>query len=128
MTEVVLTNVRGRGPDLAGAIQPPTRDAIARAAVLVTQARAHHAWVDTGGRDGAPARLDEADLRPAGDAFRGLKLTAISAKGANLAELDMTGVQLQGANLEGCDLARRDPGGRGPARRPLGGADLTRAT
>src|SRR5205085_7592698 len=103
MTDVVLANVRGKQPDLAGAILPPTRDDIARAAKLVTQALGHDAWVKTGGRDGAPARLDEADLRPAADAFRGLKLTAISAKGANLAGLDMTGVHLQGANLEGCD-------------------------
>ena len=89
---------------MIGVVSAPSASAIARAPDLLALARENDAWVRTGGKQGKPANFDGEDMRPLGAGLAGLKLTAMSAKGANMMGLDLLGCHLQGANLEGADL------------------------
>ena len=115
------------GANLAGCLGAPSDTAVARTEELLERAKANQMWCDTGGKHGSPAKMDAEDLRPMGLRLRGFRLTAMSAKGACLVGLDMTGCQLQGSNFEGADLRSvcfKDADLRG-AR--MSGANLTRA-
>ena len=128
LTGVDVSRARSStGANLAGSLGAPTEIAAARTLDLLERAKANQMWCDTGGRHGAPAKMDGEDLRPMGLRLRGFRLTAMSAKGACLVGLDMTGCQIQGSNFEGADLRSasfRNADLRG-AR--MAGANLTRA-
>ena len=81
-----------------------TPQAVAKVGDLLARAQSNHSWCQTGGREGTPANFDGEDMRPLGDKLAGLRLTAMSAKGANMVSMNLTGVHLQGANLENADL------------------------
>ena len=82
------------GANLTGCLRDPGDEALARAPALIELARANQRWCDTGGREGAPAAFNGADLRMLGDALKGYRLTAMNARGACLMGLDLSGAHL----------------------------------
>jgi uncharacterized protein YjbI with pentapeptide repeats len=105
----VLTRVSLDGLDLTdeqlrGCLRDPSAEAVARAAVLRSALDAAADWIESDGARGKPAMMDQEDLRPLGEAFRGRLLTATSARGACAVGVDFSGCQLQGARFDGADL------------------------
>ena len=94
---------------------------------LLEQARANQAWCETGGKEGAPAAVDGEDLRPLGDALKGLQLTAHERARRLPGRPRPAGAQLQGANLEGADLRGANLRGADLRGARLAGANLTKA-
>jgi uncharacterized protein YjbI with pentapeptide repeats len=127
LTGVAMETANTERTDMTGSLREPTREAMARAAEFMERALDGNAWAESGGVLGGPANFDGEDLRPLGARLKGLKLPALSARGACLVGMDLTGVALQGANLEGADL--RGAGLRGADLRGarLGGALLNQA-
>ena len=103
-TPVYVARARTYGANMSGAMSAPSDAAVERAEELFARAKANHLWCQTGGREGKPAVFDKEDLRPLADRLRGLRLSAMSAKGAIMVGLDLTGAHLQGAHLDGADL------------------------
>jgi uncharacterized protein YjbI with pentapeptide repeats len=92
-------------PDqLSGCVFGPDPAALGRVEMIRERLRRGEAWAQTGGRDGAPASIDDEDLRPLRGAFRGRVLTALSARRVRAFNLDFTGSSLQGAVFDGADL------------------------
>lgn len=92
---------------LAGCLLDPDRDAILAAERVLAAIAAMDQWARTGGKAGAPANVDDRDLRPvkglAGKALPGLSARRVIAVGA-----DFSGATLAGANFEGADLRNAD--------------------
>jgi uncharacterized protein YjbI with pentapeptide repeats len=88
----------------SGCLLAPSPAAQARAGEIRDRLQRAEDWVATGGRRGAPARLDGEDLRPLPGAFRGRMLTALSARVVQAARADFAGSSLQGAVFDGADL------------------------
>jgi uncharacterized protein YjbI with pentapeptide repeats len=89
---------------LQGCVMGPDRVALARAEWVRELLRRAEDWVVSGGVRGAPAVIDDADLRPLPAAFRDRTLTALSARRVRAMRLDFTGSTLQGAIFDGADL------------------------
>lgn len=65
-------------------------------------------WVESNGRAGQPAILDNQDLRPLASLFAKRELAALSAREACAIGIDFSGAQLQGACFDGADLRDAD--------------------
>lgn len=87
-----------------GCVLDPTQAALERADLLEGRLDQHGRWVETNGREGKPAILDEEDLRPLNAKFVDRALTAMSAKKACAVGVDFSKAQLQGACFDGADL------------------------
>jgi uncharacterized protein YjbI with pentapeptide repeats len=112
-TGAVLTGVSLVGLQLdPGALKDcvldPTPEAHHRAEELMRRIEAAGRWVVTSGIEGAPAQLDDEDLRPLSHAFPGRRLTALSAQRACGVGVDFSGAHLQGARFDGADLRDAD--------------------
>jgi len=108
LTGVDIGRLNATPEALEGAVMAPTREAENRAAEILERLEACEAWVASGGRRGAPAVLDEQDLRTVGQAFAGRQLTALSAKGACAVGVSFAGASLQGACFDRADLRDAD--------------------
>jgi hypothetical protein len=87
----------------------------------------HHAWVNSGGREGASADLSDANLRGAnlhGADLKGADLSDANLRGANLHGADLKGADLSDANLHGADLKGADLHGANLRDANLHGANL----
>jgi len=131
LTRVDLSAARTRDLILKGCLCDPTPEASQRAALLFVKLASHREWVATGGKSGEPAILDGEDLRPIAG-LAGAFLTAVSARRACLAGVDLGRAALQGAILEGADLRgaslrKADLRGANLAGANLGQADLREA-
>lgn len=109
LTRAVLTgvNVEGLKVDpsaLAECIVDPSPAVLARAPRLAVLVENHCRWVESNGRHGEPAVLDKEDIRPLRQTFRGLALTAMSARDVCAIGVDFGKAQLQGAQFDGADL------------------------
>jgi uncharacterized protein YjbI with pentapeptide repeats len=88
----------------AGCVFAPGLEALHRADEIRDRLRRAEAWAASDGRTGAPAKIDDEDLRPLAGAFRGRTLTALSARRVRAVHLDFSGGSLQGAAFDGADL------------------------
>lgn len=93
---------------LAGCVLDPTPEAIARRDALAAEIDASEHWVRSNGRDGRPARLDGADLRPLDELLAGRMMPGLSARKVVAVGVRLAGSQLAGANFEGADLRGAD--------------------
>jgi uncharacterized protein YjbI with pentapeptide repeats len=75
-----------------------------RAKLIFSALLAHHEWFTSNGKRGQPAAIDYEDLRPLGDALRGLCLAGLSARRSIAVGVDFSGCQLQAAKFDGADL------------------------
>lgn len=89
---------------LDNCVVDPSRAALLLAPSLAALINENIRWVETNGRVGRPAMLDNQDLRPTGNLFAGKELAALSANGACAVGIDFSGAQLQGACFDGADL------------------------
>ncbi len=89
---------------LRDCLMAPTAAARARAKHLFAALQGHHAWFRSGGKKGRPAVVDGEDLRPLGDALKGLCLAGLSARNAIAVGVDFSGCQLQAARFDNADL------------------------
>jgi len=106
LTNVALASLNLPAESLANCVTDPSRSAYARAAEIRAALDQAELWVETGGAQGARAKLDRADLRVVGEAFKGRAVTGLSAVEALGVSVDFSGAQLQGASFEGADLRR----------------------
>jgi uncharacterized protein YjbI with pentapeptide repeats len=90
--------------NLATSLAPPTVAAQRRAKSLLAALEAHHEWFTTLGRKGSPATMDGEDLRPLGNALKGLCLAGLSARKVIAVSVDFSGCQLQAARFDGADV------------------------
>jgi len=127
MAGVDTSTARVSGASMNGAVGTVTREALSKAQELYERCLANQRWCQTGGKEGQAARLDGEDLRPLGDKLKGLRLTAMSARGACMVGLDLSGAQLQGANLQNADLRMANLRGADLRGAKLAGANLTKA-
>lgn len=104
LTGVDLADLDVPPESLKGCIISPMPAAEERAKVLLQALRAHHEWVVSGGKKGRTAKVDHEDLRPLGDALKGLCLTGLSARGAIAISVDFEDCQLQAARFDDADL------------------------
>ena len=96
---------------------------------------AHKLWMDSGGKNGAPANLRwtnlrEADLSDAnlrGADLMGADLSCANLSGANLRDADLYEADLREANLSGADLYEADLYEADLREANLSGADLSGA-
>jgi uncharacterized protein YjbI with pentapeptide repeats len=105
----VLTGVNLKelavSPDaMVGCVQDVTPQAAAKFDMLRAKLDAHQQWISSGGAQGAPAVLDDEDLRPLHQLLVARPLTGLSARRACAIGLDFSGSQLQGAKFDGADL------------------------
>lgn len=108
MTGIPLSKLNFERGQLEGCVLDPTPAAMAmadRIRVMLDQAET---WINSQGRNGARAVLDDMDLRPAGQAFHERILPALSARKVCAIGVNFFKAQLQGANFEGADLRGAD--------------------
>jgi uncharacterized protein YjbI with pentapeptide repeats len=97
--------VSGETPKALGHVLPaPNAAARDRARHVFSTLLAHHEWFSSNGKHGRPAVIDHEDLRPLGDALRGLCLAGMSARDVIAVGVDFSGCQLQAAKFDGADL------------------------
>lgn len=104
LTGVNLSELKVPPEALKDSLIEPSEAAVARAETVRALVQAHHEWVCSGGKMGAPALIDGEDLRPLAGAFKGLFLAGISARHVQAAGVDFTGCQLQAAKFDFADL------------------------
>ena len=104
LTGMEIGNLPLSEQQLKTCVVDPTNLALQRIEALEDMLGQAEVWVETGGRNGAPAVLDGEDLRPLGWRLRARTLTALSARNVCAVRADFSGSQLQGANFEGADL------------------------
>jgi uncharacterized protein YjbI with pentapeptide repeats len=92
---------------LAGCLLDPSPEARARAGALRAAVEGMDSWARSGGRSGAPASLDDHDLRTIGG-LAGRALPGVSARNVIGVGVDFRGAQLAGANFDGADLRNAD--------------------
>lgn len=107
--EAILTGaefgkVAVQGEKFRGAVLSLSATEQEQASTLKSMAKAHELWWQTNGKSGKPANFDDTDLRPMGNDFVQMRLTALSAKNCIATGLLFHDTQLQGANFEGADL------------------------
>jgi len=105
----VLTGVNLKELDvppaaMIGCVQDVTPQAAAKFDMLRAKLDAHQQWIASGGAQGAPAILDDEDLRPLHQLLVARPLTGLCARRACAIGLDFSSSQLQGAKFEGADL------------------------
>lgn len=93
---------------LAGCVLDPTPEAVARREVLAGEIDNNEYWVRSNGRDGRPAKLDGADLRPLDELLAGRIMPGASARNVLAVGVRLAGSQLAGANFDGADLRGAD--------------------
>lgn len=93
---------------LDACVVDPSERALRLAPSLAGLVHENTRWVETNGRVGQPAILDNQDIRPLEPLFAGREMTALSARGACAVGVDFTGAQLQGACFDGADLRDAD--------------------
>ena len=108
LTGVKLGQVKLDPGALDGCVRDPSARALGRVAALLQGLAAADRWVASGGAEGAPAELDDEDLRPLGSAFVGRRQTALSARRACAVDVSFSGAQLQGARFDDADLRGAD--------------------
>lgn len=86
------------------ALIAPTADAQTRAKMIYGELVGHHEWFVSEGKRGRPAVIDYEDLRPLGDALKGLCLAGLSARNTIAIGVDFSGCRLQAARFDGADL------------------------
>ena len=104
LTGVEVSRLPLTEAQLQSCVVDPGSGALQRAEALADMLDQAEIWVETGGRQGAPATLDGEDLRPLAWRLRARVLTALSARNVCAVRADFSGSQLQGANFEGADL------------------------
>ncbi|PZQ65792.1 MAG: low-complexity protein [Phenylobacterium zucineum] len=92
---------------LRGCLLDPSPEARARAGALRASVEGMDAWARSGGRSGAPAVLDDHDLRTIGG-MAGRALPGVSARNVVAVGVDLRGAELAGANFDGADLRNAD--------------------
>ena len=104
LTGVRLDDLSLTRDQLRGCILAPGPEAMARRATLLAALDCAAQWVQSDGRRGAPAVMNDEDLRALGPVFQGLTLTAMSARRACGIDVDFSGCGLQGAAFDEADL------------------------
>jgi uncharacterized protein YjbI with pentapeptide repeats len=89
---------------LQGCVTGPSATALSRVAELLDRLQRAEDWTTTEGARGAPANLDDEDLRPLHGALHGRAFTALSARNTRAIHADFSGSSLQGAIFDGADL------------------------
>jgi uncharacterized protein YjbI with pentapeptide repeats len=112
---------------LIGCVLDPSAEAYAQAEVIRTAINQAELWIESEGADGERGRLDGADLRVVGDAFKNRALTGLSAARAVAVSVDFSGAQLQGATFDGADLRRANFQGADLRGTSFSGAKLAHA-
>jgi uncharacterized protein YjbI with pentapeptide repeats len=85
-------------------LMAPTAIARERAKLIYSALLSHHEWFTSNGKKGRPAALDNEDLRPLGDAVKGLCLAGLWARNVIAVGVDFSGCELQAARFDGADL------------------------
>lgn len=114
-------------------LMAPTAIAQERAKLLYSALLSHHEWFTSNGTKGRPAAVDNEDLRPLGDAVKGLCLAGLWARNVIAVGVDFAGCQLQAARFDGADLRAAsfndsDLSGTSFTRAKLGHASFKNAT
>lgn len=127
LTDADLVGCRCAPDVFAGSVRDPSADAVARVAELLSRLESSSLWVATNGAEGAPATLDDEDLRPMASAFERRELAALSAKRVRAIGVSFRGGRLQGARFDGADLREADFSGANLRGASFLGADLRHA-
>ncbi len=106
LTNMEITSLDLPAESLADCVTDPSSSAYAMAADIRAALEQTELWVETDGARGTRAKLDQADLRVVGEAFKGRALTGLSATKTIGVSVDFSGAQLQGAVFDGADLRR----------------------
>jgi uncharacterized protein YjbI with pentapeptide repeats len=104
MDGVDLSRLMLTPEQIEGCVFAPGLAELARAEEVRERLRRAEEWAASGGATGAPASIDDEDLRPLTSAFRGRTLTALSARRVRAVHLDFSGGSFQGAVFDGADL------------------------
>jgi uncharacterized protein YjbI with pentapeptide repeats len=104
MDGVDLSRLMLTPEQIEGCVFAPGLAEMARAEEVRERLRRAEEWAASGGATGAPASIDDEDLRPLTSAFRGRTLTALSARRVRAVHLDFSGGSFQGAMFDGADL------------------------
>jgi uncharacterized protein YjbI with pentapeptide repeats len=105
---VDLTQVRIDPKALKNCIRDPSAEAVSRAKDLRERLATARRWIVTRGAEGAPAFLDDEDLRPLADAFENATLAGMSARNTCGIGVSFRNAQLQGSRFDGADLRDAD--------------------
>ena len=89
---------------LQSCVLEPDEAAMARRDLLLGMLDRAALWVQSAGRRGAPAVMNDEDLRVLGPAFSGATLTAMEARRACGVDVDFSGCGLQGACFDQAEL------------------------
>jgi len=90
--------------ELKTCLLDPLPGIVSRAQELQETVRQHELWAATGSLSGAPAVIDNEDIRPLKNVLKRRELTAISARGVVAAGCNFSFTRLQGANFSDADL------------------------
>lgn len=128
----VLTGVNLKDLDvseqaLEGCVKDATQEARNRAPKLKAALAAHHDFVASGGKSGAPASLGAEDLRPLKGEFAGRVLAALALHNVMAIGVDFSRCQLQAAKFDGADLRTADFSGADLRGASFKGARLAHA-
>ncbi len=104
LTGVNLAELAVPPEALKGCVIDVTPEAAAKAGTIAAKLEAHQLCIASGGAKGAPAVLDDEDLRPVSKLLAGLQLTGLHAHRVNAIGIDFSGCQLQAARFDGADL------------------------
>jgi uncharacterized protein YjbI with pentapeptide repeats len=104
LTGVNLSDLHVPSEQLVDSIREAGPDAFAKADALKAALEAHQRWIAGQGREGQPAVLDGADLRPLHQSFANRRLGGLSARNTTGIEIDFSGSELQAAKFDGADL------------------------
>jgi len=105
LSQVLLHELKIPEAMLKTCVLPPAiTDITAARSRLLAHLQEHQRWIESNGRSGRHAILDDEDLRPLGRNLGAFKLTAISARRCLGVAINFAGLELQGANFEEADL------------------------
>ena len=105
MTGMDVEGLRLPKEALVGCLLDPGEAAAAKLDYIREELDRAQDWVRSQGK---PPALDDLDLRPAAELFKGKLLAGLKAKNAVAVGVDFTACQLQGAVFEGADLRGAD--------------------
>jgi len=101
---VNLAELRVPADRLKNCITEPGPEMKARLPELIAILEGAQVWVQTDGRQGAPADLEGEDIRLLAGVMRGRILTGIRCANTRAVGADFSGCELQAANFDGADL------------------------
>lgn len=104
LSDVDLAEINLSAKSLRQSLTNPGHSARERVKALYAMLKAHHTWFESGGRTGYPIHIENEDLRPLGDALKGLCLAGLQMRNVIAVDLDLSATGLQAARFEGCDL------------------------